>query len=124
MTWGHKVGDKRNAGLAGTYTKMQDLLTASYEDGAKIADAKLSPVGEAWRLVRNTTKVVGDGLYSGDGRHNSKQGAYLIANMFYVTLFNEDPTKLNFTMGLPKEKCDVMLKAVLETAKKYDIEVQ
>ena len=124
MTWGHKNGDKRNPGLAGTYKLMQDKLQAAYEEGAKSAKATLSPVGQAWRLVRNTNQKLGDGLYAGDGRHSSKKGAYLIANMHYVTLFNENPTPLGFTFGLPKEEADAILKAVVATAKQYAIKVK
>lgn len=124
MTWGHRDGDKQNPTLTGTYKEMQDKLKASYEEGAKRADAKLSPVGEAWRLVRNTDEKLGVGLYSGDGRHPSKKGAYLIATMFYVTLFGEDPTPLGFTMDLPKDECSAIQKAVLQTAKVYGIKVE
>ena len=124
MTWGHKDGDKRNAGLIGTYKAMQDKLKSAYEEGAKMAEAKLSPVGQAWRLVRNTDQKLGDGLYSGDGRHPGKKGAYLIANMFYVTLFGEDPTSLGYTMNLPEDECRALQKAVLQTAKDYGIKVK
>jgi len=117
MTWGHRDGDKGNPQIIGTYTEMQNKLTKAYEDGAKAANAKIAPVGEAWRDIRSSNNDLGTGLYVGDGRHPSNKGAYLAANVFYRTLFGEDTTKLNFTFGLPDEECK-MLQAAAEKAYK------
>lgn len=119
MTWGHRDGDKGNPQLIGTYTAMQDALTKAYEGGAKMANAKIAPVGEAWRDIRTTNNDLGVGLYVGDGRHPSNKGAYLAANVFYRTLFGEDPTKLNFTSNLPEEERKVMQAAAAEAVKAY-----
>lgn len=119
MTWGHRDGDKGNPQLIGTYTAMQDALTKAYEGGAKAANAKITPVGEAWRDIRSSNKDLGVGLYVGDGRHPSNKGAYLAANLFYMKLFGADPKKLNFTFGLLEEECKIIQAAAEKAHKNY-----
>jgi hypothetical protein len=59
-------------------------------------------------------------LYRGDGSHPSKKGAYLAANVFYITLFGADPTKLDFTFGLPVDECKIMQVAAAKATKMYN----
>ena len=121
MTWGYRDGDlKHNPQRFPTYKPMQDELTKAYEGGAEMANAKIVPVGEAWRSVRSSNKALGIELYRGDGSHPSKKGAYLAANVFYMTLFGADPTKLDFTFGLPADECKVMQMAAAKAAKMYN----
>ena len=56
----------------------------------RIADSSLasvSPVGAAWRYIRDTQPSIQ--LYVGDGSHPSVAGTYLAASVFYVSLFHK-----------------------------------
>lgn len=113
-TWGRRDGDKQNAHLFPTYNKMQKALSDSYKKAARKCDAKLAPVGQAWAELRKKNPELGIQLYRGDGSHPASPGAYLAACVFYATLFDADPTKLDFDSGLPAKQVSAIHAAVLE----------
>jgi hypothetical protein len=104
MTWGRRDKDRQNPLINPDYETMQMRLSRAYTDVANKADALIVPVGEAWRAVRRERPQLGIQLYRDDVSHPSKKGAYLAACVFYATLFDADPTDLNFNSVLPAKE--------------------
>ncbi|HKK17552.1 MAG TPA: DUF4886 domain-containing protein [Opitutales bacterium] len=113
-TWGRRDGDKMNLHLFPNYETMQEALSESYAKAARKCGAGLAPVGQAWKILRETYPEIGIKLYTGDGSHPSGIGAYLAACVFYATLFDADPTEVDFGGGLPEEQVEAIHAAVLE----------
>jgi hypothetical protein len=51
-------------------------------------------------------------LYKNDGSHPAGPGAYLAACVFYATLFDADPTTVEFDGGLPEAEVRAIRQAV------------
>ena len=81
MTWPRK--DRPQNGLK---------IYSAYEDAAKALDAKLAPVGLAWRA--SILQRPGLELYNADKSHPTPAGTYLAACVFYATLLNRSPVGL------------------------------
>jgi hypothetical protein len=114
-TWGRRDGDKQNAHLFPTYEDMQEALSKSYARAARSCKAELAPVGQAWAELRKAEPELGRQLYTGDGSHPAGPGAYLAACVFYATLFDADPTTVNFNGDLPEETVRAIHDAVSKT---------
>jgi len=98
MTWGREVGDAQWDSI-NTFYKMNARLRDAYLRIADSSMASVSPVGVAWRYVRETQPSIQ--LYVGDGSHPSVAGTYLAASVFYVSLFHNAITaNLAYTAGL------------------------
>lgn len=98
MTWGREVGDPQWDSI-NTFYKMNARLRDAYIRIADSSMASVSPVGVAWRYVRETQPSIQ--LYVGDGSHPSVAGTYLAASVFYVSLFHNAITaNLAYTAGL------------------------
>jgi len=98
MTWGREVGDPQWDSI-NTFYKMNARLRDAYLRIADSSMASVSPVGVAWRYVRETQPSIQ--LYVGDGSHPSVAGTYLAASVFYVSLFHNAITaNLAYTAGL------------------------
>jgi len=111
-TWGRRDGDKMNAQLFPNYEKMQAALSDAYARAARKCNAELAPVGQVWAWIRQQHPALGSTLYKGDGSHPATAGAYLAACVIYVTLFDADPTKVNFNGGLPEDQVNTIHTAV------------
>lgn len=101
MTWGRKNGDATNCPFyppVCTYEGMQQRLRESYMEMAKDNKAVVSPVGAAFKIVRDS--LPGIDLYNADESHPSVAGTYLAACVFYASLFHHSPIGTNFTAGL------------------------
>lgn len=97
MTWGRKNGDQNNCQFyppVCTYEGMQDRLRSSYLLMANQNQGICSPVGAAWKLVRDSFPMIE--LYTPDESHPSYAGSYLAACTFYASLFRKSPVGLNF----------------------------
>lgn len=97
MTWGRKNGDQNNCASYPpicTYTGMQARLRSSYLLMADQNEGICSPVGAAWKVVRDSFPLIE--LYTADQSHPSYAGSYLAACTFYATLFRKSPVGLNF----------------------------
>ncbi len=70
----------------------QDEITKVYADMAKMNEAVLVPVGEAWELAKQLRPTLE--LYSQDGSHPSNLGALLSAYVFVGVLTGEVPAKI------------------------------
>jgi PKD repeat protein len=92
MTWGRKNGDASNCAAYPpicTYLGMQQRLRESYMEMADSNNAIVSPVGVAWKTVRDSFPSIE--LYSPDESHPSIYGSYLAACVFYATLYQKTP---------------------------------
>lgn len=92
MTWGRK----NNATYP--YKEMQKRTTDNYNKVADAFETEISPVGVAWKKVRDDKDPVN--LYSGDGSHQSFAGTYLAACVFYATIFDKSPVGLAYRGSL------------------------
>lgn len=93
MTWGRENGDQSNCANYPpicTYEGMQKRLRESYLLMASQNNAQVAPVGEAWKLVRDSASHIQ--LYTADGSHPSLAGSYLAACTFYCSMFHKTAT--------------------------------
>jgi PKD repeat protein len=97
MTWGRKNGDASNCASYPpicTYEGMQQRLRESYLEMSADNNATTSPVGVAWKNVRDSFPSIE--LYTGDESHPSIYGSYLAACVFYATLYQKSPIGSTF----------------------------
>lgn len=102
MTWGRQNGDATNCPFwppVCTYEGMQQRLRESYLQMGIDNEATVSPVGMAWKHLRDSTGTIN--LYNPDGSHPSTRGVYLTACVFYATLFQKSPIGLTYHHSLP-----------------------
>ncbi|MCB9681614.1 MAG: hypothetical protein H6733_09105 [Alphaproteobacteria bacterium] len=91
-TWGYRAGDPAQGARGGSFDAMQDALTAGYEALRDATDgqARVAPVGEAFRAVQQLPRRDGDGafdaLYAADDKHPSPAGSYLAAAVLTATI--------------------------------------
>ncbi|HEX5000969.1 MAG TPA: PKD domain-containing protein [Bacteroidia bacterium] len=101
MTWGRKNGDASNCAVyppVCTYEGMQARLRESYLLMGQQNGATVSPVGAAWKAVRDLNPSFD--LYDPDESHPSIYGSYLAACTFYSTLFHKSPLGCSFISSL------------------------
>ncbi len=109
MTWGRQNGDSDNCAsfpFMCTYDGMQQGLRDTYLYLATMNDAYVSPVGVAWKVVRDTHPLIN--LYQSDGSHPSVEGTYLAACVFYCTLFQESCMDATFISSLPADTAAIL----------------
>lgn len=93
MTWGRQNGDASNCANYAplcTYAGMQARVKSSYLLYAHDNGAAVSPVGAAWKQVRNAYPSIN--LYTADQSHPSLAGSYLAACVFYSSMFRVPAT--------------------------------
>lgn len=98
MTWGHKNGDLGLPQGSDTYEDMQIRLRSGYMTIADSVGALVSPVGWAWRYVRQNNPSIE--LYLSDDYHPAMEGTYLAACTFFATIFEQTPVGIPYTAGL------------------------
>ncbi|MCB9230690.1 MAG: T9SS type A sorting domain-containing protein [Bacteroidia bacterium] len=100
MTWGRKNGDQANCANYAplcTYAGMQARLRTSYlYMGQKYGE--VAPAGAAWKLTRDQNP--GIELYQADESHPSLAGSYLVACVFYASMFAKSPVGAYIPAGL------------------------
>ena len=90
MTWGRKNGDASNCANYPpicTYEGMQAGLRESYLNMGDFNNATVSPVGVAWKKVREADSTIV--LYNADQSHPAIAGSYLAACVFYSIMFQK-----------------------------------
>ena len=97
MTWGRENGDPQWDSI-NTFDKMNARLRLAYLRFADSSNASVSPVGVAWKYVRDNHPEIN--LYSGDGSHPSYSGSYLAACTFYAAVFHSSPVGTSFNGSL------------------------
>lgn len=109
MTWGRKNGDASSCmwypDLC-TYDSMQQALRNNYIQLAVENEGYVSPVGWAWKQVRDTHP--GIELYQADESHPSVAGTYLAACVFYCTLFKQSCVGTSFVSSLQPDSAAIL----------------
>ena len=105
MTWGRQVGDPQWDSI-NTFDKMNTRLRNAYLRIADSTNASVSPVGVAWKYVRDNYPAIN--LYAGDGSHPSLEGSYLAACTFYSSLFQKSSVGASYTAGLNPQICAIL----------------
>ena len=101
MTWGRENGDPTNCANyppVCTYDGMQARLRESYIQMSVDNNCTVSPVGAAWKYVRDNHPSIG--LYSPDGSHPSIYGSYLAACVHYTTIFRKSTVGSTFMSSI------------------------
>ncbi len=112
MTWGREVGDPQWAPIS-TFDLMNERLRLGYMRMADSVQASISPVGSAWKYVRDNNP--GIGLYNADGSHPSLEGSYLAACVFYASVYRKTPVGASFISTLSQADADVLQAAAALT---------
>ncbi len=97
MTWGRENGDPQWAPIS-TFEGMNERLRLAYLRMADSVQGSVSPVGSAWRYVRENYPTIQ--LYSSDGSHPSFAGSYLAACTFYASIYRKTPVGTSFIGSL------------------------
>ena len=88
MTWGRENGDPQWPPIS-TFDEMNGRLRLGYMRMADSVGALVSPVGSAWKYVRDNNPAIT--LYDADGSHPSLNGSYLAACVFYAAIYRKSP---------------------------------
>ena len=97
MTWGRELGDSQWQPIS-SFEGMNERLRLAYLRMADSVEGSTSPVGSAWRYVRENHPTIQ--LYSGDGSHPSYAGSYLAACTFYASIYRKTPVGTSFIGSL------------------------
>ena len=97
MTWGRENGDPQWLPIS-TYEGMQSRLRNAYMRFADSVQGSVSPVGMAWKRVRDNHP--GIQLYVSDGSHPSVEGSYLTACTFYASIFRKPSLGATYLNGV------------------------
>ncbi len=108
MTWGRENGDPQWDSI-NTFNKMNLRLRNAYLRFADSSGGSVSPVGVAWKYVRDNHPSID--LYTNDGSHPSLEGSYLAACTHYASLFQSSPIGASYTAGI-----DPSIAAILQNA--------
>ena len=111
MTWGRESSSNY------PYYTHQQLTTDGYNATANIFDTEVSPVGVAWKKVRDDGDPVD--LYDTDGSHQSYAGSYLSACVFYATIFDKSPVGLSYTGSLSASDAAYLQQKAFEAYNEY-----
>lgn len=109
MTWGRQNGDDLNCPsfpFMCTYDGMQLGLRDNYVAVADENDAYVSPVGVAWKQVRDTHPLIN--LYNPDQSHPSVEGTYLAACVFYCTIFQQSCAGASFVSSVQPDTAAIL----------------
>ena len=108
MTWGRENGDPQWIPIS-TFEGMNNRLRDAYLRMSDTVQGAVSPVGVAWKRVRDNHPSIQ--LYSGDGSHPSYAGSYLAACTFYSSVFRKPASGATFVGSL-----DPVTAAILQDA--------
>lgn len=105
MTWGRQNGDPQWDSI-NTFDKMNQRLRDAYLRIADSASASVSPVGVAWKYIRDYYPNIN--LYQQDGSHPSLEGSYLAACVFYTSLFHQASTGSTYNPGIDQNTATIL----------------
>ncbi len=112
MTWGRENGDQSNCANYPplcTYDGMQARLRESYLQLSIDNNCTVSPVGAAWKYVRDQYPSIG--LYTNDGSHPSIYGSYLAACVHYATIFRKTPVGSQYFSNISASDAAILQQA-------------
>lgn len=105
MTWGRQNGDPQWDSI-NTFDKMNGRLRDAYLRIADSANAAVSPVGVAWKYIRDNHPNIN--LYQQDGSHPSLEGSYLAACVFYSSLFHKSSLGSSYNPGIDPSTANIL----------------
>ena len=105
MTWGRQNGDPQWDSI-NTFDKMNQRLRDAYLRIADSTNAAVSPVGVAWKFVRDNYPNIN--LYQQDGSHPSLEGSYLAACVFYTSLFHQPTIGSTYNPGIDPTSAGIL----------------
>ncbi len=105
MTWGRQNGDPQWDSIS-TFNGMNGRLRDAYLRIMDSVQGSMSPVGSAWRYVRDNYPSIN--LYSSDGSHPSTEGTYLAACTFYASLFRKSPVGASFNSTIGQTNASIL----------------
>lgn len=114
MPWAYEDGLAWMYFHTESYMEMQQLI---YNEAVKLAheiNIGLAPVGWAWKDVFQSKEYYID-MYQPDYNHPSFSGTYLMACVFYSTLFQERVDTVNYFHGIPEDKARFMQRVASDT---------
>ncbi|MCP4378026.1 MAG: SGNH/GDSL hydrolase family protein [bacterium] len=82
MTWQRRPVAKKPS-------DMHERNSKTYMDVGRKLNAAVAPVGYAWKIAYDTYPKLP--LYSKDGSHPQRMGAYLTACVFYAVIYDKSP---------------------------------
>jgi hypothetical protein len=100
MTAARRAGDPDNV-PGDSYEDMQDRVRDSYESLGRELEARVVPVGVAYRWAHEQRPELA--LWNPDGSHPSRLGSYLTACAFYSALYARSPDGNPYLAGLPED---------------------
>lgn len=112
MTWGRQNGDAQWDSI-NSFNKMNGRLRDAYLRFMDSTEASVSPVGSAWRYVRDNYPSIN--LYQADGSHPSVEGSYLAAATFYASLFRKSPVGATYISTLDQNTATILQEAAALT---------
>ncbi len=124
LTWARKQGDLANRQFypEDTFQKMQARVIAGYREVARDTEARLVPVGAAWRAVYEERSDIE--LFAPDGLHASEAGVHLAAAVFLAALLERDPTEIEESKapeipGLSGEQLSYLYRVAKKTVESF-----
>jgi hypothetical protein len=105
MTWGRQNGDPQWDSI-NTFDKMNLRLRNAYLRIADSANAAVSPVGIAWKYLRDHHPNIN--LYQQDGSHPSTEGSYLAACVFYSSFFHKVSMGSTYNPGIDPNTAELI----------------
>ena len=108
MTAGRQDGDPGNVS-GDTYENMQERSRDSHTRLAGELDARLAPIGLAWRWAHQQRPDLP--LWAADRYHPSLHGSYLAACVLYSVIYDHSPRDNPYTGGLSAADAQFLQKA-------------
>lgn len=105
MTWGRQNGDAQWDSI-NSFNKMNGRLRDAYLRFMDSTEASVSPVGSAWKYVRDHYPAIN--LYQADGSHPSVEGSYLAAATFYASMFRKSPVGASYISSLSQSTATIL----------------
>jgi len=75
------------------YVEMQNKLAEAYYLTAEESDMEVAPVGIAWQSALQEKPDLE--LWAIDGRHPTRLGSFLAANVFFALIFEQNPAGIH-----------------------------
>jgi hypothetical protein len=96
-----------------TFNEFQSMINVGTKIVADELQMKIAPVGEAWRRVSNDGPPID--LYALDQGHPSAYGSYIMACVYFSTIYRESTTSLEYYGQLIENAAQVIQAIATET---------
>ncbi len=113
-TWGRKAGNSTLDTYGWTNESMTWKLAAAYQAIGDELDIAVSHVGLSFFDVYTNRGAIE--LYDGDKTHPSYVGSYLAAMTLFATIFEWNPTKVEYRGDLSEEQAAILCEAARKAA--------